>query len=432
MIQVIKCPSCAAPLECDGDAFEKCVFCGSRVAINQNNVFSENNVGFNGLLQQAHILKDILRLVRSGHKIEAIKLYRETSGVSLLEAKNAVERLERGESVNFQHVRFQNGNGQLPEVAKTALKAAGIFGGSMLLFGLIMTLIILGAVGGILWVVFSKVSQVTTQLKPPVTSVPKASEKVKPVFASEILRFGGEGNGAGKFTDNRALAVDGEGKIYSADYQGGRVQVFDKDGKFLTQWFVAERDSIIYSLAVNRSGTVFVTQPNGKITSYEGSSGKLLNEAKPEISSALYTTLDGKIIAANRTDILVIDENLKVVSTFKNAAPNAGIQSGFNYLAVNGLGEIFAINRFGKDLVKFSADGKFVDRFKVKPTSVQDLAVDPKGRIFIAETNEVFVYQPDGNLIDSFKTNQCYAIAFNDQGELLMISRPFVVKYTVN
>ena len=139
----------------------------------------------------------------------------------------------------------------------------------------------------------------------------------EPSFAKEILRFGGEGNGAGKFTDNRVIAVDGEGKIYSADYEGGRIQIFDKDGKFLTQWFVEKKESPIYSLAANRKGTVFVTQPSGKIMAFEGSSGKLLNEAKLDITSALTTTLDGKIVAANRTDILVIDESLKPIATYK-------------------------------------------------------------------------------------------------------------------
>ena len=487
MLQVIKCPSCAAPLECDGDPIEKCDFCGSRIAVNQNNLFSENSFGFDGLLKNAHKLKEILRLARGGNKIEAIKIYRETFGTSLAEAKNAVDKLESGQSISFQNIQFQTGNssqlnkianlarngnkieaiklyretfegvslleaknaverlerGQSinfqtfepikvnTEAAKTALKAVGIFSGSMILISGIITVLVIAVVGIVLWMTLSKIEK-TTQITSSSPSTSKLIESTQSSFAHEVLRFGGEGTGAGKFTDNRVIAVDGEGKIYSADYQGGRVQVFEKDGKFLTQWFVKERDSVIYSLAASRKGTVFVTQPSGKIMAYEGSSGKLLNEAKLDISSALSTTLDGKVVAANRTDILVIDETLKPVSTYKNAAQNAGIQGGFNYLATNGLGEIFAINRFGKDVVKFSAEGKFLDRFKVKPISVRDFAIDPKGRIFIADSNEIFVYQPDGTLVDSFKPNQCFAITFNDEGELITASRPFVVKYTVN
>lgn len=430
MLQVIKCPSCAAPLECDGDAFEKCDFCGSQVAVNQNNVFTQNSFGFDGLLQQAHKLKDILRLARSGRKIDAIKLYRETFGVGLKEAKDAVERLENGQSVNFQKVQFYtppaiNVN---PEAVKTTVK---IFGGAMTL---VFAIGILGALLGVGVAIFAV--YVSFKQSPPnnypTSASPSQPTVINSSFAKEILRFGGDGNGAGKFTDNRTVAIDGEGRIYSEDYQGGRVQVFDKDGKFLNQWFVKDKEAVLLSLTANRKGTVFITQPGGKITAYEGTIGNILKDTKLNITSALYPTSDGKIIAASRNDILLIDENLNVVSTFKNASVSAGIKNGFNYLATNGLGEIFATTDDGKDLAKFSADGKFVDRFKIKPPGIKDMAIDPKGRIFFTDGSSIYVYQADGTLVNSFSASQCFSLIFNDQGELLTATRPFVVKYSVN
>lgn len=425
MLQVIKCPSCAAPLECDGDAFEKCEFCGSQIAVSQNNVFNQNSFGFDGLLQNAHKLKAILHLARNGNKIEAIKRYRETFGVGLKEAKDAVERLESGQSVSFQNVQFVS-----PQPIKinteAVVKTAKVFGGVTAVMIVLLIIGIIASIGFAVWMSLRTINRSGVILPSKITESAKSS------FAREILRFGGEGNGAGKFTDNRTVAIDGEGKIYSADYLGGRVQVFDKDGKFLTQWFVKDKEAVILSLTANRKGNVFVTQPGGKLTAYEGASGNILKEAKLDLTSALYPTADGKIIAANRNDILLIDENLNIVSTFKNAAQSAGIQNGFNYLAVNGLGEIFAVSRDGKDVAKFSAAGKFADRFKIKLTRIEDMAIDPKGRIFITDMNDIFVYQPDGALVDSFKANQCFALIFNDQGELLTATRPFVVKYSVN
>jgi ribosomal protein L7/L12 len=43
-------------------------------------------------------LRELVELVRSGNKIEAIKLYRERTGVGLKEAKDAVEALERADA----------------------------------------------------------------------------------------------------------------------------------------------------------------------------------------------------------------------------------------------------------------------------------------------------------------------------------------------
>ena len=75
MLKIIKCPSCAAPLECDGDAFEKCLFCGSQVAVRPDSVFSENTAGFSGMLKNAVQLKEILRLVRSATKLKPLNFF---------------------------------------------------------------------------------------------------------------------------------------------------------------------------------------------------------------------------------------------------------------------------------------------------------------------------------------------------------------------
>ena len=95
------------------------------------------------------------------------------------------------------------------------------------------------------------------------------------------------------------------------------------------------------------------------------------------------------------------------------------------------MGEIYAVPR-GKDVCKFSAEGKFLDRFKIKPGSINGIAVDAKDRIFVSETNKVWIYQGDGQELGSFATKQTFGLGFNEQGELLTASRPFIVKYSIN
>ena len=45
----------------------------------------------------------ILRELWKGNKINAIKLYREQTGVGLKEAKDVIDALERGETVTLEH-----------------------------------------------------------------------------------------------------------------------------------------------------------------------------------------------------------------------------------------------------------------------------------------------------------------------------------------
>ncbi len=110
MPQSFRCPSCAAPLEFAGGAsnFQKCEFCGNQIIIPAE-VFQAGatnaNFGVGSLLNQAHKLKEIKSLALSGQTIPAIKIYRETFGVGLKEAKDAVENIIAGKPVVFTSVQ---------------------------------------------------------------------------------------------------------------------------------------------------------------------------------------------------------------------------------------------------------------------------------------------------------------------------------------
>ena len=68
--------------------------------------------------------EQIRTLISAGNKIAAIKLYRELTGVGLKEAKDAVEAMERGETIGEPVASFQAGiqnNALLEEQIKQLL-----------------------------------------------------------------------------------------------------------------------------------------------------------------------------------------------------------------------------------------------------------------------------------------------------------------------
>ncbi|MBE2222495.1 MAG: PQQ-binding-like beta-propeller repeat protein [Anaerolineae bacterium] len=99
-LEPLKCPSCTASLEYNGRSETiRCGYCGTTIIVPDS---MKTSSAISGVLGdedpvQAANIHEILRLVQAGKKIEAIKLYRETFGVSLVEAKDAVENLERGD-----------------------------------------------------------------------------------------------------------------------------------------------------------------------------------------------------------------------------------------------------------------------------------------------------------------------------------------------
>ena len=85
------------------------------------------------------------------------------------------------------------------------------------------------------------------------------------------------------FTDARSIAVDGAGRIYVGEYTGGRIQVFDPAGKFVNQWSIGDRKTILRGLAADRKGTVYAVHGGG-INRYHGETGEKLGELKYERS----------------------------------------------------------------------------------------------------------------------------------------------------
>ncbi len=116
MAEGFRCPACSATLEFEGTPIEKCRFCESNVIVpsgltQSSDVFGDaGNVASGDLSSPAgKALKigEIQRLLQSGQKIYAIKLFREAFGVGLKDAKDAVDRIEAGKSLDVSAMKIK-------------------------------------------------------------------------------------------------------------------------------------------------------------------------------------------------------------------------------------------------------------------------------------------------------------------------------------
>src|ERR1700749_5134321 len=147
---------------------------------------------------------------------------------------------------------------------------------------LVLVLVILGFTGAIVFFVVRSVNRTVTTATRTVgvtntrstLAPPPAKNSPWAGYTEPLMAFGAEGIGPGNFKDARSIAVDAQGRIYVGEYTGGRVQVFDSSGKFVTQWSVDPKMPL-RALAADRTGTVYVVQ-SGKITRYEGMTGRAL------------------------------------------------------------------------------------------------------------------------------------------------------------
>jgi sugar lactone lactonase YvrE len=189
--------------------------------------------------------------------------------------------------------------------------------------------------------------------------------------------------------------------------------------------------SNLYDLVADRDGNVYLANDKG-IFKHEGSSGKLLASATEIYARGIALTWDGKLIATNRKSIVVLDSSLKVLKEFKDAAERANSTVGFEKLATDGDGVIYALDDHSNDICKFSPDGKFLNRFKSGANAPHALAVDAKGRLFVSDTSTIFVLDADGKAVRSLDTYQAFGIAFDNNGDLFIAARPYILKQKLN
>jgi DNA-binding beta-propeller fold protein YncE len=271
------------------------------------------------------------------------------------------------------------------------------------------------------------------------------SNKLNEADTNIALKFGSEGTGPGFFTDARSIALDGAGHIYVGDYTGGRIQVFDAQGKFITQWSIGDRKTILRGLAGDRRGNVYVVQ-GGNIYRYEGTTGALLGQIQYAGGWGFddcTATPDGGLIAAwykNRDDIVRFDNRGQTVRTVRAAISSTSGDSELNTrVAADGAGNIYALGTFNNAVFKFTSDGRYVNRFGSAgeqpgqfraPSSI---AADNQGRVYVSDIKGIQIFDADGRYLGTIKTGSpVFGMVFNDKNELFVAARTQVLKLIVN
>jgi YVTN family beta-propeller protein len=124
---------------------------------------------------------------------------------------------------------------------------------------------------------------------------------------SRVMRFGADGrfkqswgtkgNQPRRFNLVHNIVIDKKGRVYIADRENERVQIFDADGKFLDQWkhvgkpfgLYIDDETKVY-ITDGQSNKVYIVDEKGKVISTFGKTG----EAPGEFQMAHSITLDSK------------------------------------------------------------------------------------------------------------------------------------------
>ena len=278
----------------------------------------------------------------------------------------------------------------------------------------------------------------------PATSTPA------PQFASKVLSFGGRGRGPGLFEGAVDVTSDASGDIYVLEGNSGRVQRFDRSGKYLNGWVVEDENRGLTSIVADRNSNAVYIVGKPKIYKYEGTTGNLLSTPlekgsgfSPTEDAGLFANGDLLTYVSGDGDDLVrlspegqeVARSKSVFSTIlgKKTVPPAPWNIR---LTPDASDKMLVLNKPDMEVFIYGADGKYNTRFTSEDDRggfASDLTVDSKGRIYVSHLHGIEVFDYKGRTlgqIGSSLSDRIEAVEVTAKDELLALTGDGeVVKY---
>jgi DNA-binding beta-propeller fold protein YncE len=426
----------------------KCSFCGNAVIIPQDLRTPPRMDGFDtprksislaDLGDDPQAMQAIHEMIRSGNKLEAIKRFRELTGLGLKESKDAIDAIEQAQGTR--------GNASAVKVNTNAVGCiVAVIVITIILSAVVPILVAIPAIGAAIGIASQSEDQISAVATTIAQEIPIALPTTTPSFANIVLSFGEKGSGAGMLDDSRHVGVDRGGNMYVGNYGDGRVQVFDPQGKYLRMINLGE--VYLVGMAVAPDGTTYLSY-GGNVHVHDASGAEIKVIDHEHYLEDITLGADGSLYAAtSREEILRFDQNGNITLTITDAFKSITKDSELDiHLAVDGLGNIYALGSFNTLVLKYAADGTFIDRFggeSDKPgleadpgkfQSVNAIGVDQYGRVYVSDIFNIQVFGSDGQYIDSFKLPEgvAFGFAFDLENNMYAATHlPKIYKLTVD
>lgn len=273
----------------------------------------------------------------------------------------------------------------------------------------------------------------TSTTKPSPAPEP-AKPPEKPAPAKQVLKFGEAGTNAGQLSDARAIAVVPSGEIVVVEARSGRAHVFDAKGAYV-------RVITLPPSALTKELTVFGAgaTPDNKVVVSRAGDLLVLDVAKGTVEKTIRGSYPdvfyhGDVEGVPDGSVWAVTDRTGDISVMHVSAAGkiiGKVARGGQYIAVDGVGTMFLS---GGDVVevrdtKGDVLRKFSQTGNGKLSNADAIAIDGKAHVFVAESNRVHVFDPEGAYLAEIATSDAQDLAVDRTGALYVLARDHVTKY---
>lgn len=222
-------------------------------------------------------------------------------------------------------------------------------------------------------------------------------------------KWGGNGQGPGKFSGAHGLAVDKAGNVYVADTDNHRVQMFSATGAFRKQWNLGE-GLTVPDIAVGPDGEAWATtQVNGTIVQLGG--GEEITT--PKSAEGVAVDADGNVYVSTVGDDLNAVVRYDKAASFAEAKRFGGMQEPGD-VEVSPDGTVYVGDKRGSppSVKRFDSGGKLLKTIKLQMAATAGagaqfgIGVDPDCNLWATnpEKRNVIKYSPSGKVLATATT----------------------------
>jgi DNA-binding beta-propeller fold protein YncE len=253
-------------------------------------------------------------------------------------------------------------------------------------------------------------------------SVFKIRQQTIPPEAYKFERmWGSQGVGNGQFNSPTGVAVDSLGNVYAADYGNHRIQKFNPNGNYITQWSSPGDSYFAQSVAVDPAGNIYVVanettikkfDPKGNlITAWENSFNCLgRGQIATDSLGNVYATINCPCYVATCPGFIYrvrkVDSNGNLMVDWGELGAGDGQFWYPRGVATDASGNVYVADTGNNRIQKFDSNGNFISKWSIEGadegqfSAPYAISTDSGGNVYVSIGNDrIQKFDSRGNLI---------------------------------